>query len=106
MEQVRILKGTVVKMLLNWSYEGQSLTLDDVDFHVEYFTNANARMRVGKQFLTKDDIDGNWYLYVDTNAIGNGTLKVRVYASIPDADAPNGIRQDNVECTTNVTVFS
>lgn len=112
-QNVKILKGTTLKMLIAWEYPSDpGITLDTVDFYVEYFTNIKQKVTLTKEQLVREEVvpeEGEpyvtWYAYVQTDNLAVGTLLMRLHASIPDGDAPDGIKFEYTECTTNVQIY-
>lgn len=103
----KIIKGTVLKMLINFEYPSNpAVTLDAIDFRVEYFTNPQRRVVLEKGDLFREEEEGavNYYAYVDTGVTGAGFLAMRFFGQIPDGHAPSGMRTEYVEYQTNVRI--
>lgn len=112
--KIRLLRPSTAKMLIVWDYPSDpSITLDTVDFHVEYYTtNIRQKVTIKKEELIREEVtpeEGpsivNWYAYVKTGLVSAGDLKIRLWAEIPDADAPDGVKVEYTECPTNVTTY-
>ena len=108
-EKVHI--GSVIKMSVNFGYQGSELTLDDLDtVTLTYFSPISKSLGVS---FTKDDLirrdtgsGVEWFAIVDTSLVGKGQMKLRVDAMIPDADVPEVAERREVEETeTNVTII-
>lgn len=98
------LLGDVVKVAIEWNWDSDpAVTLDTIDFHVEYYCNDFKKVVLQKNDLIRKEetVDGNtvvsWFFYADTLLTGPGPLRVKVYARIPDADAPGGYITSLVE---------
>lgn len=112
-QTVKILKGSTPKMQVFWDYPSDpGITLDTVDFYVEYYTNIKQKVTLQKEDLVREEVapeEGapfvNWYAYVRTADLAPGTLMMRLHASIPDEDAPDGIKVEYTECSTNVQIY-
>lgn len=112
-QTVKILKGTTLKMQVFWEYPSDpGITLDTVDFYVEYFTNIKQKVTLQKDDLVREEVTPEvgdpyvcWYAYVQTDTLSTGSLMMRLHASIPDGDAPDGIKVEYTECTTNVQIY-
>ena len=97
----------MLKMAINFSYPADSsITLDNIDFFVEFYTNSSKKVKLQKEELVYEELDGivNCYALVDTNLTGSGRLKMRLMAYIPDTDSPDGIRPEYEEVETNVLI--
>ena len=108
--------GTELKMLLGFNYPSdKDLTLDNIDFDVEFyckegksqkFTKRNGTNYNGMGGLYRDK--DNWYAYVDTNITGPGVLKMKFTAYIPVYGATVGndmTRTEVAVCDTNVMIY-
>lgn len=110
---VKILKGTTLKMLIMWDYPSDpSISLDTVDFYVEYYTsNIKQKVTLNKEDLVREEVQSeagtvvNWYAYIQTDNLASGKLMMRLHASITDPDAPGEIKIEYTECTTNVELY-
>ena len=102
MERIKIIRGNTIKVKIVWSYPSEpTLSLDDINFSVEFM--AQGRIRIKKESLSHDEDD--WYAYVDSSELGNGNVILRLRAEIPDTEAPEGIKIDISECDTNITIY-
>ena len=112
-QQIKILKGTTLKMQIFWDYPSDpAISLDTVDFYVEYYTNLKQKVTLRKSDLVREEVVPetgdpfvNWYAYVQTTDLPTGNLMMRLHASIPDGDAPDGIKVEYTECSTNVVLY-
>ena len=107
----KTLVGTELKMVVNFLYPSDSdITLDTIDFYVEFFCKPRQRLVLQKEDLVREEeeIEGltvvTWYAMVDTNIVGPGQLKMRLMAYIPDAAASEEIREEYAEIDTNVII--
>lgn len=105
------IKDTLLKMSVEFRYPSDpSITLDDIDFYVEFFCSACRMVTIKKEDLTREEdfVDDvpvvNWYAFVDTSKTGPGRLKMRMHAEIPDASAPDQVRVEYKEIDTNVII--
>lgn len=112
--QVRLyyLVGNVLKVQLFWEYPSDpAVSLDTIDFSVEYYTNPRSKVTVSKEGCDREEevVDGrtvvNYYVYVDSNVTKAGDLMMRCMAYVPDLKAPNGIKPDYKEYDTLVTFY-
>lgn len=111
--QVKILIPSTLKMMILWDYPSNpSITLDTIDFHVEYFTSKDTKVVLQKSELLREEVTPesgspyvNWYAYVVTSKLSSGELLMRLCAHIPDINAPGGIRIEYTECSTNVILY-
>jgi hypothetical protein len=101
--QNKMLKGTVLKMAVNFSYPSDpSVTLENIEWYTEWYTTGR------KVKITKEEHileDGVYYAVVDTAKTGEGTLKMRLWAEIPDPDVEGGFRVEYGEYTTKETIY-
>ena len=107
MAQVKTLQGTVLKLALNFSFPAsESVTLDTIDFYTEWYCDKGRVLRLDKGALVRvleEDVPV-WYAFIDTGVVGKGYLRMRLHASIPDDDAPNGIRTEYAEIDTGIII--
>lgn len=102
MEKIRILKGTTIKAKIEWSYpSSQSVTLDTINFDVEF--KAQGKVKMKKDQLYHDE-DG-WFAYIDSASLGTGIVYIRLRAEIPDANAPHGYKVDISEAETDLYIY-
>lgn len=105
---VQVLKGTTIKMQILWDYPADpAVSLDSVDFYVEYFTSPRHKITLQSSELVREEgeSDVRWYAYVQSSLLSAGRLMMRLHASIPDIDAPEGVKVEYTECTTNVVIY-
>lgn len=110
----RVPIGSWIKMAINFGYRGTELTLDDITSVT--FTYFSPVSKLGGVSFTKDElirrettVNGSstveWFAIVDTSLIGQGLMKLRVEAMIPDGDVPiEGERLEIEICDTNVVI--
>lgn len=97
------LKGTVLKMAINFSYPAdETVTLDTINWYTEWYTSGR-KVRITKAQCLYED--GVYYAIVDTAQTGAGTLKMRLWAEIPDADLELGYRAEYGEYTTKEIIY-
>ena len=113
----RAYKGSELKMLIGFEYIGENLTLDTIDFDVEYYCRGDEFM--SQKFIkrgadkgglfTESGQGGNeWYAPVDTTQLGTGDLMMKLTAYIP-AQAGQIFGNDNKRteiaiCQTDVII--
>ena len=106
--------GSQIKMAINFAYKGTALTLDDIDDIV--FTYYSPLSKSGGVVLTKLDLirrettvgqntTVEWAAIVDTSLVGQGLMKLKVDAMIPDGEASRYRRREIEICETNVTII-
>lgn len=98
----KILKGTVLKMAITFSYHGdKDLSLEDINFFTEWYCSSK-KMKIEKA----DHIfeDGACFAFVDTAQIGTGQLKMRLWADVPDYDTESGVRAEYAEYATDIVI--
>lgn len=84
--------GSTLRVLVEWSYPADpTKTMDNVDFVCKF--QGKRSVSIPKSEMYRDD-DGNWYAYVRTEDIGVGCFYLEVTATIPDANAPDGVKVD------------
>lgn len=84
--------GSTLRILVDWSYPADpTKTMDNVDF-VCKFQGRNVVI-IPKSEMYRDD-EGNWFAYVQTEDLGVGCFYLEVTATIPDANAPDGVKID------------
>ena len=112
--------GTELKMLLGFNYPANKdeVTLDKIDFDVEFFCKEGKSQKFSKRGVIKSgeytsgagglqrDTD-TWYAYVDTNITGPGVLKMKFTAYIPVyvMVGNNMTRTEVAVCDTNVMIL-
>lgn len=79
------------------------MRMDDYFFKCDFFMFKNRMVTVGKEEMIRVDED-NYVALVDSSKTGSGALKMKVTAFIPDADMPDGERQEVVMVDTGITV--
>ena len=90
--KVKAYKGSGLKMLIGFEYVGENLTLDDIDFDVEYYSKDNEYMsqkfskrgkNYGGMFTETGQLGTEWYAPVDTSKLDTGDLMMKLTAYIP-----------------------
>lgn len=102
-------KGSVAKMAVNFRYpDDASLTLDDIDFYVEYYFIPSSRLHFPKEAVYREETTVEetttveWFAYVDTGAIkGSGDLIMELTAFIPDSNLPSHTRKETARYNTS-----
>ena len=90
---------------LNVSIEPISdFTMDDYDFECEFYCYANRKVELKKHELIRSD-ENNYIATLDSKALGNGTLKVKIIAQIPDADFDDGLRIEVLVINTEINII-
>ena len=104
-------KGSQLKLLIGFEYTGQGLTLDDIDYFVEFYCWPQNRQKILKSECTREVVQTqsgdvvNYYAIVNTNVTGAGHLKMVMTATIPDIAAPSGYRTEVSEpYVTNIII--
>lgn len=78
--------------------------LANVDFKVEVFSSMGGKtMSIPKSNAMRMD-DDNYIICVDSAEIGLGKYYLTLFAYIPDADFPSGIRAEGATIETDVVV--
>lgn len=109
--------GSELKMLIGFEYLGENITLNDIDFDVEFYTRGNEFM--SQKFIKRASDHGElivetgqagteWFAPVDTSLLGTGDLMMKLTAYIP-ALAGQTFGGDNTRkevgvCQTDVTI--
>lgn len=92
--------GTQLKFNLSLTLPG-GLTMDDVDFSVEFFIYSNRILKREKKDAVRVDAN-NYLLLCDTDVTGKGEVKARVKVILPDGDF--GDRKEIETVSTKVIV--
>lgn len=106
--------GSVIKMAVNFGYQGTGITLDDLNYvKLTYFSPVSKLEGV---VLSKGDLirrettvgqktSVEWFAIVDTSLVGIGQMRLRIEAEIPDGDVPvTGVRKEIDVVDTNVVI--
>lgn len=84
--------GSTLRVLVEWSYPADpTKTMDNVDIVCKF--QGRKSVTIPKSEMYRDD-EGNWYAYVRTGDLGVGCFYLEVTATIPDANAPDGVKVD------------
>ena len=84
--------GTEKKYVIDIQSSGFDMERDEFEIEIKRGPNT---ILLRKSDLVQD-IDGNFYITFDTAELGAGGVSMTVTAHVPDADFPDGIR-DEVE---------
>lgn len=96
--------GTGIKLLVGMTpIDGSHL--EDVDFKVEVFSSSRGgnKVVVPKEEALRMDED-HYIICVDSAMVGYGDYYITLWAYIPDADFPDGVRPEGKTIKTNVTI--
>lgn len=104
----KTLKGTVLKMAVGFKYPADNdITLDSIEhWYTEWYCKGK-KLRIEKEdHIRVEDSAGlvEWFALVDTTITGEGALKMRLWADIPDSDADEGVRPEYAEVVTDVII--
>lgn len=83
--------GSRLKWAVNMTCEGFSM--DDDDWKI-VVTRGNNTVEYTKDNSIKDETEDQWYITVDTLALGAGQCYITFVAYVPDSDFPDGIRTE------------
>lgn len=83
-------RGTELKFKVELTAAGFSMAENDFEIEVK---SGRQSVSMTKEEM-KTDGSGNYYAYIDTNALPAGTLKIVATAHIPDSDSPDGVRNE------------
>lgn len=111
MAKQKIYLGTELKLNLNIERMG-SETMSTYDFDVDLYCTPTRVFSIHKSKdpdkntdkLYREVDDSNYYLFVDTQAVGLGKLKCKVTAYVEDEHFPDGIRTEVVEIDTGIEI--
>lgn len=102
--KTKIYQGTEIKYNIHIAPVG-NLSMDNYDFIVEFFCNPRKVVALRKERLIRIDED-NYVARVDSSALGNGDVKLKITASIPDNDFEDGIRTEVVCFDTDTVIYN
>ena len=103
-----IMKGTILKVELHFSNPCYpQLTLDDIDYKVQFYCDRKVPFEVSKQSVVVEKIGEvkHWYAYVDTNITNVGKLSIKLIANLPDLQYVSGKRTEIIESLTDITIW-
>lgn len=107
--EIRPIVGDVMKLAIGFDFPSdESLTLEDIDFFVEFFCDSSRKkvtLQKDELYVDYEDAPPTYYAYVDTAITGRGKLKMRMNAQLPDIGAPSGLRTEYVETNTDITIY-
>ena len=69
------------------------MTMDDYNFYAEYYCYPNNKVKVEKHDMIRKG-ENEYWACLNSKDIGVGPLKCCVVRHIPDADFPDGVRED------------
>lgn len=102
-KRTKIYLGTELK--LNISIEPvDGLTMDDYEFQIEAYCTPRKTIVVQKSEAIKVD-STNYIILVDTSVVGQGDLKLKVTAHIPDGDFNDQLRTEVMVVDTGLTII-
>ena len=102
MEETNVFLGTELKLNLSIEPIG-ALTMDDFDFSVELYCSAKRVFIVSKDKTLRVD-ENNYLILVDSEVLGQGELKCKVIASVPDDDFDDSIRTEVLMFDTGIRI--
>lgn len=79
------------------------VTMDDYDFEIEVYCSPKHSIIIPKAKAIRIDRD-NYVVLVDTNVVGEGFLKCKVTAQVPDGDFPDMLRTEVVCIDTGINI--
>lgn len=80
-----------------------SITMDNYDFEVVLFCYPNKSLLLRKEELIRVD-ESNYVARLDTTLVGEGDLKAKITAYIPDGDFEDRVRTEVIVSLVNVTI--
>jgi hypothetical protein len=102
MEETNVFLGTQLKLNLSIEPIG-TLTMDDFDFSVELYCSAKRVFTVSKDKTLRVD-ENNYLILVDSEVLGQGELKCKVIAYVPDEDFDDSIRTEVLMFDTGIRI--
>lgn len=109
-------KGSGLKMLIGFEYIGENISLDSIDFDVEYYCKDSEYMSqkfskrgtdYGGLFVERGQLGNEWYAPVDTSKLDTGDLMMKLTAYIPTKGLVYNNRTYRTEigiCQTDVII--
>lgn len=88
---------------LNVSICTDTLTMDDMDFTCEFYTNSQKKFVISKASMIRKD-EKNYIVVFNTNEIGLGIIKCIIYVDIPDSDCDDSVFNDILVINTGIPV--
>ena len=82
--------GSGLKYAVTMTCEGFSMDTDDWEITV---TRGPRRIVFTRENSVRDD-QGQWYICIDTKALGPGELYITFDAAVPDSDFEDGVRHE------------
>lgn len=82
----------------------QNYSMADYDWFIELFTKSNSIVKKQKGECIRRDND-NYIVILDTNDVGDGVLRFRLTAFIPDLDFDDGLRTEVVSGLIGVSIL-
>lgn len=111
----KLLRGTELKMLINFSYPADNeVTLDTIDWYTEWYVGTYSNktaVRLEKKDCKRveEEADGSttvaYYAYVDTTSMRAGAVIMRFMAYIPNGDASESKREEYIQYATDVILY-
>ncbi len=101
----KVIIGTELKLNVSIDKIG-SFTMSNYEFEVEIMSTGMSRKSVviSKSESVKID-DNNYVVCFDTKDLGQGRIKCRVTAHLPDADFKDGYRTEVAEVNTDIELI-
>lgn len=82
----------------------QNYSMADYDWFIELFTKSNSIIKKQKGECIRRDND-NYIVTLDTNDFGDGVLRYKLTAFIPDPDFNDGFRTEVVSGLMGVSIL-
>lgn len=94
-------KGSELKLNVTADLPG-GLHLADVDFYCDFMASM-GKHRIVKSEMTMLDSD-NYVAIINTSKTGSGELHMRLHVKLPDADMPDGVRNEIITIPTGIGI--
>ena len=98
-----IFTGTEIKLNVSIEPIG-GLTMDEYDFKVDVFCSNSKVVSVKKDDAIRVD-EKNYIVLVDTNIVGQGRLRCKITAELPDDDFADGYRTEIAIIDTGIDII-
>lgn len=92
MSNGKVYLGSEIKINISIS-PIQNYSMADYDWFIELFTKSNSIVKKQKEECIRRD-DDNYIVTLDTNDVGDGALRFKLTAFIPDGDFDDGLRTE------------
>lgn len=101
---MNIFLGTELKLSVNILKIG-SLSMHDYDWYIDVYTSPKKCVTVKKE--DADYITDDYYIIVvDTKQLGQGEVKCKITAEIPDTEVADGFRTEVVIANPDITIIN